>query len=44
MTVRAGPATVIDAGVRLGLDGIEHGYQQTGVVPVLLAVQREQAS
>ena len=37
VTAHAGPAGVIERAVRLGLDGVEHGYQLTGDVARLMA-------
>ena len=37
VTAHAGPAGVIERAIRLGLDGVEHGYQLTGDVARLMA-------
>jgi imidazolonepropionase-like amidohydrolase len=39
VTAHAGPAGVIDKAVRLGLDGVEHGYHLTGDVARLMAAR-----
>jgi imidazolonepropionase-like amidohydrolase len=40
VTAHAGPAPVIEAAVRLGLDCVEHGYELTGPVAALMAERR----